>query len=258
MALIAVICGLKSEAAVVRKSVGEENIRIGISGADAGRAYELAYAACQDGAAAVISIGVSGGLDPVLAPGDLVIGSAIIAEDGGQYEADQYLLNSLLSAHSRASGNPALQDMEPAALDPGFRREKRSKEGARIKLGTLFGSDAIISSPAHKAALFANHAAIAVDMESHGAARAASEANVPFIAIRAIADPADRALPKAALGAVAPDGSTRVLKTLFDAMKAPAQFPALMQLGSDSNKALATLSGALPEIFDRLFGALDR
>jgi len=252
-AFIAVICGLKSEAAVVRETVGGEKVRIGISGADAARAYELARVACQDGAAAVISVGVSGGLDPALAPGDLVIGNEVIADDSGEhYPADKYLLKTIQSAYSREGGNPGPRGSASAAGDPGFRRDERGRA-----TGVLFGSDVIIQSAKHKAALFYNHGAIAVDMESHGCARAAAKFSTPFIAIRAIADPATRALPKAALGAVAPDGSTRVLKTLFEALKAPGQFPALMQLGSDSEKALATLRRELPAMFERLFETLD-
>ena len=246
---IAVICGLKSEAAAVGKIASAEKLRFGISGADAGRAYELARAACQDGAAAVISIGVSGGLDPALQPGDLVIGDEVIADDSGEhYAADPYLQNVFLSAHSGESRNPE----NAGKMDPGFRRDERGNV-----VGALFGSDAIIQSAEHKAALFYNHNAIAVDMESHGAARAAAEFSTPFIAIRAIADPADRALPKAAMNAVAPDGSTRVFATLMQAAKAPGQFPALMQLGSDSEKALKTLRRDLGPLFRSLFLALD-
>lgn len=228
MPFIAIICGLKSEATVVRQAVVGDNVRVGISGADAGRAYELARVACQDGAAAVISIGVSGGLDPALKPGDLVVSDDVLADDGVRYESD-HLLKGVI----------------------------RKAVGDRAIFADMFGSDAIIQSADHKAALFYNHATKLVDMESHGAAKAAAEAQAPFIAIRAVADPASRALPPAALGAVAPDGSTRVLKTLLETAKAPGQFPALLKLGSDSEKALKTLRRDLGPIFRGLFLALD-
>ncbi len=260
MTIIAVICGLKSEADVVRNTVGGESIRVEISGADAQRAYQLSRAACANGAAAVVSVGVSGGLDPALAPGDLVIGEAVVVEEGSRFEADAELLSQLTSAHPGKSRDLA-QHTEKSDGDPGFSvgapsRAGRRDERIRVTSGVLYGSDAIIDSVAAKSELFASSAAVAVDMESHGAARAAAEAGVPFIAVRAIADPADRALPLAALGAVAPDGSTRVLKTLWEAAKAPGQFPALMQLGSDSNKALARLRRDLPAIFAQLEKAL--
>ncbi|MCA8888201.1 MAG: hypothetical protein KDA46_05180 [Parvularculaceae bacterium] len=138
--------------------------------------------------------------------------------------------------------------MPRAALDPGFRRDERG----RYIFASLFGADTIIASAAHKSALFKNHGCVAVDMESHGAARAAQGAKVPFIAIRAIADPADRALPRAALGAVAPDGSTKIISTLIECAKRPAEFSELLQLARDSDAALKTLR----RDFGRLFAAL--
>ncbi len=94
-------------------------------------------------------------------------------------------------------------------------------------------------------------------MESHGAARAAKRAGVPFLAIRAIADPAHRALPKSALGAVAPDGSTKVVSTLMKAAAAPWEFPALLQLGFDSDRALIALGRNLGGLLGALFVGLD-
>lgn len=224
---MAVICGLQSEARAVSAALGDRTVRIEISGADAARAEALAQSACAAGAAAVMSVGVSGGLDPALAPGDLVLGDAVVSDDSGEIFAVDGFLHG------------ALRENLPSA-----------------RVGRLFGADAIVATPDRKRTLFENWRAIAVDMESHGAARAAAGAGVPFLAIRAIADPADRALPPAALGAVAPDGSTRVVPTLLAAMARPGQFPALMQLGSDSKKAHAALARALPECFALLDKAL--
>ncbi len=253
---IAVICGLKSEAQVVSRVLDASKIRVGVSGANAARAEEIARKFCETGAVAIISVGVSGGLDPDLKPGDLLIGETVIADDGAIYESDRYLLGSIMSALSRESGNPGKQ----SAMDPRFRGDERG-EGldANIKAitGPLFGSDEIIESISKKAALYRDHRAFGVDMESHGAARAAASSGIPFLAIRAVADPAGRALPPAALGAVAPDGSTRMLATLGAAMRDPKQFPALMKLGADSSAAIKTLRRDLGPLFGRLFLRLD-
>ncbi len=230
MGFLAVICGLKSEAGVVTNCPGADKVRIAVSGASAQRAYELARIAAQDGAAAIVSLGVSGGLDPALAPGDILIGDEIIADEAGDcFSADSFLVSAA----------------------------KKALSDRAVSCGRLFGSDAIVQSAAHKAALFQNHNAIAVDMESHGAARAAAEFRTPFIAIRAVADPAARALPKAAMNAVAPDGSTRIAATLVEMAKAPGDIPALLQLGSDSQKALKALRRDLGPLFGGLFLALD-
>ena len=234
MSFIGVICGLKSESAAVAASVDTSKICIGVSGANAARAEELAKEFCDEGASAIISVGVSGGLDPALMPGDLVIGETVITDDGSVYASDRNLLRAINSVHPDKSGEPELN-----------------------KMASLFGADFIIDSASKKSELFANHSAVAVDMESHGAARAAAHAGVPFLAIRAIADPADRALPKAALGAVAPDGSTRVMATLGAALRDPKQFPELMKLGADSAAATKTLRRDLGPLFFRLFLSLD-
>ena len=226
---IGVVCGLKSEAQTVSAVVDASKICVGVSGANAARAEEIARSLCNQGAVAIISIGVSGGLDPALQPGDLIMGDQVIGDDGARYECDRYLTGVL--------------------------RDEIEARGA--KTGALFGSDDIIENASKKAALFQNHGAIAVDMESHGAARAAAERQVPFLAIRAIADPAGRALPKAALNAVAPDGSTRVLATLGAALRDPKQFPELMKLGADSAAATKTLRRDLGPLFSRLFLSLD-
>ncbi len=244
---IAVICGLKSEAAAVAASVDTSKIRIGVSGANAQRAEELAREFCTTGAKAIVSVGVSGGLDPALQPGDLVIGKTVYAADGAVFESGGALLAALNATHSCENRNP--DNISAANKDPGLRGVGQG----RFTLKTLFGADEIIASAAQKRALFEQYAAAAVDMESHGAARAAHQAGVPFLAIRAIADPADRALPKAALNAVAPDGSTRVFKTLGAALREPRQFPALMKLGSDSATALKTLRSDLGLLFNCLF-----
>lgn len=222
---IAIICGLKSEAAAVRRAVDDDKIRIGVSGANAARAEATAALHCRAGAKAVISIGVSGGLDPALASGDLLIGKEIIAQDGAVYKADGHLTT-------------LVQAMLPPEL---------------VLAGALFGADRIVDSAEEKAALYARHHCLAVDMESHGAAKAAAQSGVPFLAIRAVADPASRALPEAALNAVAPDGSTQVLKTLGAALRDPKQFPALISLGADSAKALKTINSQVGRMIDRVF-----
>ena len=239
MSFIGVICGLKSEAQTVERSVGLSKIRVGISGANAQRAEECAQGFCEQGAAAIISVGISGGLDPALAPGDLVIGEATVTESGSAFGSDRALLNAVKAHYAKQR----YAQIEGTGVDPVF--------------GNLFGADEIIESAHKKAMLFEQHSAVAVDMESHGAARAAAHFGLPFIAIRAIADPADRALPMAALNAVAPDGSTRIFATLGAAMRDPKQFPLLMKLGADSAAATKTLRRDLGPLFLRFFLSLD-
>jgi hopanoid-associated phosphorylase len=226
---IGVVCGLKSEAAAVRAAAPTEKIRIAVSGASAERAEAMAYQFCRDGAKAILSVGVSGGLDPMLKPGDLLIGEAVRTKSGEEFAAN----TTLIAAFEFEAG------------------------AAPLRRATLFGADAIVASTLEKKRLFDDYGADAVDMESHGAARAARGAGIPFAAVRSIADPASRALPAAALNAVAPDGSTKVFSVLIACAKAPEDFPALLRLGADSEKALRTLRRDLGGLFRRLLFSLD-
>lgn len=249
---IGVVCGLKSEADVVSAVVAASKVKVGVSGANAARAEELALDFCAHGAAAIVSVGVSGGLDPVLRPGDLCVASQVIGDDGDVYDADHYLMGVITSSFE------TLHSLHPEeGRRPVTKGEGNETPQDEVIVGAMFGADEIIDSAGKKAALFQNHGCLAVDMESHGAARAAARAGVPFIAIRAIADPSDRALPPAALNAVAQDGSTRTLATLGAALRDPKQFPALIKLGADSSAALKTLRRDLGPIFGRFFLSLD-
>ncbi len=91
--------------------------------------------------------------------------------------------------------------------------------------GEVAGSDVIVASVAAKAALRARTGAIAVDMESHIVAEAAARAGLPFAVVRAVSDPADRALPRAAQAGFNPDGSVNVLAVLAALARRPASCP---------------------------------
>jgi len=229
MAFLAVICGLKSEAAAVRAASSSSALRMGVSGASAQRAEALAKGFCKEGAKAVLSVGVSGGLAPSLQPGDLLVGETVRTRSGEEFSADPNLLAAI-----------ALESV-----------------ATTMQRAALFGADEIIATAAAKRRLYDRYDAAAVDMESHGAARAARMAGIPFAAVRAIADPASRALPAAALNAVTPDGGTRVMSVLLACAKSPGQFPAILQLGADSDAALKSLRGGLGGLFRRLLFSLD-
>lgn len=226
---VAVICGLKSEAAAIKASLAAAGVdaakaRIAVSGANAARAEDLTEGLIAAGARAVISAGLCGALDPALKSGDLVIGERVVSASGDVILSDRKLL---------AAAPQAAQQV------------------------AIFGSDEIIDSAEMKARLFGRYASQTVDMESHGAARAASRAGAPFIAIRAVADSASRALPRAALGAVTETGGVNVMSVLIECMKAPQQFEQIAMLGRESGAATETLRRDFGDVFRRLLLALD-
>jgi nucleoside phosphorylase len=261
---IGIVCGLKSEARVAAGASPASRVRIVVAGANAERAAALAAGLCKEGATAIVSFGVSGALAPHLAPGVRLIGGQVVTATGEIFACDPAMTAALrraaeprgLPLSDRSGGSRG----EGAAMFEAKALPHRAREGSRTFVegagngAVLYGSDSIYASPEEKARLHRETGALAVDMESHGVARAARAAAIPFAAIRAIADPASRALPKAALNAVAPDGRTRVLATLLECAKRPRDLPALLQLGADSNRALNSLGRGL----DELFGALLR
>jgi adenosylhomocysteine nucleosidase len=211
---IGIVCGLKSEAEAVRASmkaagVDTSKVRIGVSGASAERAETIAQGFLDAGASAIISAGLCGGLDPSLKCGDVVLGERVVSDSGDIVIADKKLA-------------VAADKFSPKRV-------------------AIFGSDEIVDSAGKKKALFDRYAAETVDMESHGAARAAARAEVPFVAIRVVADASTRALPKAALRAVTASGGVNVMNVLVDCMKAPQQFEEIFALGRDSGAATEAL-----------------
>jgi hypothetical protein len=59
--------------------------------------------------------------------------------------------------------------------------------------------------------------------------------------VRVIVDPADRAVPPAALLAMAPSGNTDVSTMLWDILARPSQLSLLMRLAADGLAARAAL-----------------
>ncbi|MGH6905200.1 MAG: hypothetical protein ACREIR_20960, partial [Geminicoccaceae bacterium] len=162
--------------------------------------------------------GLAGGLAPELRPGDLLLPETVAAPDEPTLAAD-----------------PPWRERLRAAFERG---------GLRATGGALAGSDRIVATTRDKRALLEATGALAVDMESHAIAAVASGAGVPFVILRAIADPHDRVIPQAALEALRPDGRVRPASVLGGVIREPRQLIALLRLGRDTAAALATLRRA--------------
>jgi hypothetical protein len=84
--------------------------------------------------------------------------------------------------------------------------------------------------------------ALAVDMESGAVARAAARYALPFAVLRAVADVASEAIPRAA--AITPSGEPDIPRVLRGLLRRPWELPALIRLGRASAAAHAALRQA--------------
>ena len=236
---ILVATGLRKEAAIL----GGPGVTVVAGGGDGAR-LERELEAAAPSARVILSCGLAGALDPVLRAGDLVISSLSAREREGAHAEgmgrvrvtpDVALDNhphpsaaSRLPPSPAGRGNAALIDTLVAHL-----------VGAHV--GAILGSDTIVASVAEKQALYAETNALAVDMESHIAARVAARHGLPFAIVRAISDTADHTLPPAALLGMRPDGSMALGAVLASLARNPRQLPGLIRTGSDAGRAFAAL-----------------
>ena len=201
------ICGLAAEARVAR-AAGLEAV---VGGGDRARTTALVETAVR-GADLLVSFGIAGGLAPELRAGDVVASSDIVSEAGNWPANDR----------SKALSARLAQEIGAVA-------------------GRVLGAGEIIATTAEKRRAHDATGALAVDLESDIVARIAGAAGVAFLALRAIADAADRDLPAAALVPLAEDGRPDVVRVARTLLRRPYQMAALMRLARDARTALAAL-----------------
>ncbi len=203
--MILAATGLQRE----RRIVAGPEVEVVAGGGDHGR-LEAALERLASTARGIISIGIAGGLAPELRAGDWVLADAVLANG------------------------------ERLPTDPGWtgRLAGRLTGAAR---GLLLGSDTIVSEAAEKAALHRATGALAVDMESHVAARVARRHGLPFAAARVVCDAARRTLPPAARVGMKPDGTMDLPAVLRALSIQPSQLPALILTGLEAERGFRSL-----------------
>ena len=158
----------------------------------------------------LISLGVAGGLLPNLSAGTCVVGSEIV------WGAERLM------------------------TDPSWSRRLLQAIPNSI-YGKIAGVTAPIVYAEAKQSLYVATRAVAVDMESHIVGSAAAANGLPFVAIRVIADPAERPLPQVALAAMRPNGTIDLAQLVLSLMKDPRDLWPLMQTAQDAFAARAKL-----------------
>jgi adenosylhomocysteine nucleosidase len=193
-------------AAEARLAIGP-GVTTVLAGGSPVRLRALLRARVEPGCRAVISIGIAGGLDPALKPGDVVVATGVAAPDR-RHAASSFVAHRL---HARLSDHPK-----------------------RVVMAELAGVDSAVVSPHEKRALRSATGALAVDMESHVAAAFAAQHGLPFAAVRVICDPAHRALPDLVATALCPNGKVSYGGVFRSLWERPVQVFSMLRLAQDA------------------------
>jgi adenosylhomocysteine nucleosidase len=192
---------------------------LAVSGMGAALAAIAARNLIDAGAAALMSFGLAGGLDPLLSAGTIVLPSEVISRGGARFSTSRSWREQLCAAIAK---------QRPVA------------EGA------LLTSPQPIGAVAEKAAAFRETGAVAVDMESLGVAEVSAAHNLPFIAVRVIVDTAADVLPRAVVAA-SREGQVNILRLIGGLAVTPLDLIALIRLARAyraATRSLAAVAGA--------------
>lgn len=183
------------------------------------RAADGARWLLDQGVGSLCLFGVSGGLDPRLQAGDLVVAETVCDAQDNRYPAT-------------VSGWGEI----PCAS----------------RFGRILTLPEPVLAPGDKRALFRRFGALAVDMESAAVARIALEAGSPCRILRAICDPASRTVAKDAFALLDGLGRLRLGTLMASLARRPALLKDLLTMRRDFARALKALERAAPNLIEGL------
>lgn len=206
-----VLCttGLAAEARIARRA----GLSAVVGGGDQRRTIAVVEAAAGR-AECLVSFGIAGALAPGLKPCDIVLSTEVVDDDRRWLSSDR--LQQQIGSLARELG----------AIE-----------------GPVLGARMPVATKTAKRAAWQRTGAIAVDLESVVVARAAAALGIPFVVLRAIADPASRDLPPAALIPLTEDGMPAIGAVLSSVMRRPRQLPTLVAVAREARQALRALVG---------------
>ena len=214
---VGVVTGLPAEARIARVL----GVPVKAGGGTPWGAELAAERLVAEGATALISFGLAGGLDPDFRPGMLVVPLAVV--EAGRIRPTNAKLARMLGG---------------------------------VSAGMLAAESEIVVTAAEKFALGRSTLCGAVDLESGAVARVAERHGIPFAVLRAICDPADRDLPPAALTALNEKGAIAIARVALSILRYPGQIRALIALARDAARARKALVRRVNQIGFRLRSVL--
>jgi len=196
--------------------VGRNKIIVSVSGVGGNRAIDTLNGLIDSHSPDLIMhVGFAGGLDPTLAAGDVM--------------RVRHVLNSDGAILSLGVGPPTTHD----------------QSDERSSMHSLLTLNSVVDSPESKKLMFDQYNASAVDMETYYTASLDKERDIACLSIRAISDPADMALPAAALEWIKPDGTPDMAKVMSYVATHPWVTPTLMKLQGYATAAARKLAEAV-------------
>ena len=218
-----VLCttGLEAEAKIARRA----GLSAVIGAGDHRRTVKVVEEAAS-AAECLVSFGIAGALKPGLRAGDIILSTEVVDDDRRWLSSD--------SLRSRLSGLVE----EIGAIE-----------------GPVLGAQMVVATKADKRRAWRETGAIAVDLESVVVARAAAALGIPFVVLRAIADPAVRELPPAALVPLNGNGTPAIGQVLASVLMRPRQLPTLLTVAREARQALQALVGPAHALNRVLAGA---
>ena len=198
----------------------DEGALLAVSGMGRTAAAAAARRLVLAGAGALASFGMAGGLDPTLICGTVLLPEEIATADG--------TVSDILPT-SKGWRLPLRAAMPGACL---------------VCSGRLLTSGQPIAHPDAKADTWRHTGAVAVDMESAAIAQVATQAGLPFIALRVIVDTAADELPAAVIAASA-GGKLRVGRLVAGLLRAPVDAGGLIRLAARYRIATRVLAAVV-------------
>lgn len=196
---------------------------IAIAGGGDSATLEAQLEALAPSSTAILSSGLAGALSPLFVAGDVVIGTGLADQPAFTVGFVDWLVRQLPDA----------------------------------SIGLIAAADQPVADAAAKAALHARTGALAVDMESHVAARVASRHGLAFAAVRVISDGSSDSLPPAALAGMKPDGGVAFRGVVGSLLRDPLQLPALLRTAREAEAGFRALGRLHDMLRDRGIGRLD-
>ena len=192
-----------------------------IAGIGARRAEAAARSLLARGVTGLVSWGTAGGLVPGLSPGSLLLPETILRTDRSLYE-----------------------------VDPTWHRKLRTRVEGSVDLheGILGESRKVLMTPQDKQSFSSRTGTVAVDMESGAIAAVASDAKIPFIAVRAVSDTFKTVLPFTTLRSFDRFGRLDKVRLMRGLFRHPQDIPRWWRLMWELRSARKTLARVAPFI----------